>query len=368
MKIAYDYQIFSGQGYGGISRYFHQLSEGILKTENELRIFSPIHRNNYIKNLEKGVVKGIWLNKFHLGRGGDRVVSGLNRLISKPMIKNYKPDIVHETFYSKHSVSPTNTPIIITVYDMIHELFDFYQPPYHRGWDEKNVSINRADHIICISHNTRKDLIRLFGVDERKISVVHLGFERSNSLESVNKNINGGRPYLLYVGWREWYKNFPRFLKAVAQSERLIKDFNIVAFGGGPFTDKEIKLMSDLGFNENQIEHVSGSDEMLASYYTQAAALVNPSLYEGFGYTPLEAMSYNCPVISSNTSSMPEVIGSAAEYFDPESVDGMTFSIEKVVYSKSLSNELTDKGKERCKLFPVQKCVDDTLEIYRKLA
>jgi len=367
MRIAYDHQIFTGQKYGGISRYYYQLSKNISLTDNDVAIFSPMYRNCYLENLPKGIVRGKKINNYPFGSKGDRLATEVNRVLLGPMLRKYKPDIIHETFYSKYRSGLAKVPTILTVYDMIHELFDYYQPPYHRGWAEKNISINRADHIICISENTKKDLIELLGVDEKKISVTHLGFEKSKPLESVNQSYNSHRPYLLYVGWREWYKNFAGFLESIASSNKLIGDFDIVAFGGGAFTVEQLTHISKLGFDTNQVKQIEGNDDLLAQYYSNATAFINPSLYEGFGLAPLEAMSYNCPVVSSNTSSMPEVIGDAAEYFNPESVESMRLSIERVVYSESRSDELIQAGKERCTLFSWQKCANETLDVYQKM-
>ena len=367
MRIAYDHQIFTGQKYGGISKYFYQLVNNISKTENKVRIFSPIHRNFYIQSLPKGVVKGIKVNGYPFGPMGDRLVREVNRVLLKPFLRSYKPDIIHETFFSKYRSGSFKIPTILTVYDMIHELFDYYQPPYHRGWAEKKISTNRADHIICISENTKKDLMNLLNIEESKISVTHLAFERLQVLNKVDQVKLNDRPYLLYVGWREWYKNFKTFLATVASSDKLMNDFDVILFGGGNLSTEHKKLIKKLGFSDGQVRQLEGDDELLAQYYSSAQAFVHPSLYEGFGLTPLEAMSYSCPVVSSNTSSMPEVIGNAAEYFDPESIDDMRQAIENVVYSSSRSCELIKAGQERCKIFSWKRCAGETINIYKKL-
>jgi glycosyltransferase involved in cell wall biosynthesis len=367
MKIAYDHQIFSGQKYGGISKYYYQLAKNISKTQNMVRIFSPIHRNAYITDLSPELIKGVKLNSYPFGRYGDRLVTEVNRVLLKPILNQYKPDIIHETFYSKRKSGGKKVTTVITVYDMIHELYDFYLPPYQRGWAEKKISVDRADHIICISENTKKDLINLFNIEESKISITHLAFERSQLMRADKKESINKRPFLLYVGWREWYKNFNNFLISISSSSILKSDFDIVAFGGGKFTEEQERLIKNLGFNEGQVKQLEGNDNLLAEFYSSAHLFVNPSLYEGFGLTPLEAMSYNCPVVSSNTSSMPEVIGSAAEFFDPTSVDDMRLAIENVAYSSSRANELIKMGKERCKIFSWQRCADETVKIYNKL-
>ena len=181
MKIAYDHQTFTVQRYGGISRYFYQLTKHISNMGHNAEIFSPLYINNYIKNLPKELVNGRFVESKYIERmpKKSRIIGGMNRSLSKRQLDLFNPDIVHETFYSKHKTYKKSKCTVITVYDMIHELFNYYQPPYHRGWAEKNISINRADHIICISEHTRKDLIELFGIEKEKTSVVHLAYDNS---------------------------------------------------------------------------------------------------------------------------------------------------------------------------------------------
>ena len=181
MNIAYDYQTFTVQKYGGISRYFYQLTKHISKTENAAEIFSPLHINNYINNLPKELVNGRFVDANYIDRipKKSRIIGSINRSLSKRKIDLFNPDIVHETFYSKHKTYKKSKCTVITVYDMIHELFDYYLPPHRKGWDEKKDAINRADHIICISEHTRKDLIELFDIEKEKTSVVHLAYDNS---------------------------------------------------------------------------------------------------------------------------------------------------------------------------------------------
>ena len=112
---------------------------------------------------------------------------------------------------------------------------------------------------------------------------------------------------------------------------------------------------------------ISGNDTLLANLYTNAHAFVYPSLYEGFGIPLLEAMSLRCPVVCSNTSSLPEVAGEAAEFFDPYDVAHIIYSLEKVVYSNSISTDLLRLGLERVKKFSWDRCASQTYEIYSTL-
>jgi glycosyltransferase involved in cell wall biosynthesis len=366
MRIAFDYQTFVLQSYGGISRYFTQLAQGLLDMEQEVEIFAPMHRNSYLSTLPQGIVNGRHINRYPPKT--TRLFSAYNQLGSRFQIARWKPDLVHETYYARAGSAPRICPTVITVYDMIHELFANEFPKRDNTAAIKRIAVERADHVICISENTKLDLMRLLGTPANKISVVLLGFDQFAPREEAPQVVTPtGNPFLLYVGQRGGYKNFSGFLKAVASSKRLLSDFDIIAFGGPRFSSAEFGLISSLGFAENQVQHRSGSDNLLGSFYSSAKAFVYPSLYEGFGIPPLEAMAHNCPVISSNTSSMPEVIGVAGEYFDPNDTDDMRRAIETVVCSDNYAESLQKAGADRLTAFSWGKCTQETFDIYRSL-
>ena len=366
MRISYDYQSFVLQSYGGISRYFTRIAQGMLQLNQQVGVFAPLHRNNYLLSLPREVVFGRYISGYP--KKTARFFLAYNQFLSHSKIAKWKPDLVHETYYSRVGTAPVGCPTVITVYDMIHELFPNDFLVRDNTAIIKRIAIDRADHVICISENTKMDLMRLYGTPASKLSVVHLGFDQfAPRAVKQQPTTLVDRPFLLYVGARGGYKNFIGFLRAVAASKRLLSDFDIVAFGGAKFSAKELNEMSSLGFRENQIRHQSGSDDVLGRFYSSAKAFVYPSLYEGFGIPPLEAMAHQCPVISSNTSSMPEVIGKAGEYFDPTDTDDMRRVIEDVVYSASRVNQLRRFGEERLTTFSWDKCARETFDIYRSL-
>jgi glycosyltransferase involved in cell wall biosynthesis len=374
VRIALDYQTFCQQPYGGVSRYFVRLAEHLLASEQQVRVFAPLHRNHYVKSLPFGVVQGSALKRYPPKSG--RVMLPLNHFFSRRAIAKWQPQVVHETYYSRWRSAPPSCPTVVTVHDMIHELFRTHFPARDNTTRLMRLAVERADHVICVSESTRRDLMRIFGTDEKKVSVVHLAGDHLGSHETKaglgSHETKAGKawktPYLLFVGSREGYKNFPRFLRAVASSPRLKRDFVILAFGGGQFSKMEIQLLSTLGFQPDQVRQRDGDDRALGQIYEGAAALVYPSLYEGFGLPPLEAMAHHCAVVSSNSSSMPEVIGEAGEFFDPRSIDGMAAAIERVVYSSARTRELIELGQKRLDCFSWQRCADRTLDIYRSLA
>lgn len=367
MRIAFDSQIFVNQSYGGISRYIVRIAQGLLGLGQQAKIFAPLHRNSYISSLASGAVDGKRLEAFPPKT--TRLIIWYNHWLARRKIADFKPNVIHETYYSKFDCAPKKCPTVVTVHDMIHELFPDQFPIRDVTSAMKQKSVERADHVICVSENTKQDLIRLFGTSHKKITVVHHGFDQLESGRShlLDLRLNG-KPFLLYVGNRAGYKNFSGMLKAVALSKRLISDFDIVAFGGGKFTDSELSLIRSLGYAPNQVSHIRGHDDLLGLYYQNAAALIYPSLYEGFGMPPLEAMANGCPVISSSTSSMPEIIGAAGNFFMPLELEDMRHSIEAVVYSDARISELRTLGKDRLKYFSWERCIHSTLNVYQALS
>jgi glycosyltransferase involved in cell wall biosynthesis len=360
MKISFDSQIFAMQKYGGISRYICSLASHLADIEGvEANIVAPFYINAYLDKLPKQLVFGIKIPK--IPKTG-MIVHFCSLFLARFIIAKQVPQILHETYFSSKPVAPKGMSIVVTVHDMIHELFPFNMANKDSEW--KRIATQRADHIICVSESTRKDLIKLFGLPEDKVSVVYHGFE---ALIPSTLKIEKIKPYLLYVGHRGDYKNFEGFLRAYAKSTWLSKQFNVVCFGGGVFSNVEKKLFKELNLFDQQLHQMTGNDEQLASYYCDAALFIYPSLYEGFGIPPLEAMSLGCPVTCSNTSSIPEVVGEAAEYFDPNDTESIRAAMELVLTSTERQIDLINKGYERCTQFTWERCAQETLAIYNKL-
>jgi glycosyltransferase involved in cell wall biosynthesis len=364
MRIAYDYQIFHSQRYGGISRYFSRLAEQLHGLGKEVRVVAPVHRNHHLSSLPQSLVAGWRLDRYP--RGAARVFGFVNRSASKVMLRRWSPSLVHETYYSDVDLGPKRAARVVTVYDMIYELFPGDFPARDVTSRMKRAAVDRADHVICISENTRADLIELFGVPAEKTTVVHLGYERLPTHRGQEAPQVERRPFLLYVGGRRGYKNFVRFLEAVSGSQTLKSGFDIVAFGGGPFSAAEQELVEHLGLGSGAVRQVSGDDRALGTLYEGATALVYPSRYEGFGMPLLEAMAHGCPVVASRASSVPEVAGDAAEFFAPDCVEDMRGAIERVALSHERRQALVQRGNLRLSGFSWASCAAQTLAVYRR--
>jgi glycosyltransferase involved in cell wall biosynthesis len=364
LRIIYDYQIFSMEEYGGISRYFNEVASRIVKTgENKVRILAPIYINRYLKHNKSNIVIGKYIPDIPKTK---RIRKCLNTLISESCMHILTADIVHETYYADSKLSSKNIKTVVTVLDMIHEKYRNYFRDGDKTSFIKNKAVNRADHVICISENTKKDLMEIFHVESSKISVVYLGHSLTITAPRIEGRIIAD-PYILYVGTRQGYKNFAGLLQAFVASHRLKNDFRLVCFGGRGLSSAELNEIHSLGLAPNRVVQVSGDDRILANLYQYASIFVYPSLYEGFGIPPLEAMSCKCPVACSHTSSLPEVAGDAAEYFDPYDTESIRSAIETVVYSIDKSETLIARGLARLNLFSWEACAQQTSAVYASL-
>ena len=365
MRILFDEQIFSSQRFGGISRYYSELVKALgTKDDVSAKLVSPLCTNHYAKNISRSTRFGI---PVPVMPGTETLLWHFNRQFSKRYIRHYNPDILHQTYYLNNNRRPcSGSRVVTTVHDMIHELFPAEFPDPERMVALKLQAVKNADLVICVSENTRKDLLRITGIEQAKTVVIHHGINHIESLPLPAPRPKG-KPYLLYVGLRHIYKNFHRVLKAYARNPGLMSHYDLVCFGGGNLTEKEKNMISQLNIPLSNVILARGNDMVLGSFYQHAEAFLYPSLYEGFGLPPLEAMMQGCPVISSNVSCLPEVLGTAAEYFDPNDTDDLVKSIARVVNNQPRSDELKMSGLAHAQKFTWNECAEKTLKSYREI-
>ena len=358
LNILFDYQIFSLQQYGGISRYFSEMFGRMNQFEGcQAAVFCPLSVNHYLAELPHG---GITIPK--IPRTGN-LVRLANKYASRCYAAAQKFDIVHKTYFFDQSKMGART--VVTVYDMINELYPQYFPDDDHLAKHKAAAVKRADAIICISESTRADLLNFIDIDPEKVFVTHLGFSSLPETDSEGRSGPMPKPYLLYVGKRGGHKNFETMAAGFAASRTLRRDFHLLCFGDVPFSQEEKNMMASLGLPPTRVHHFTGGDALLAKAYRHAAAFVYPSRYEGFGIPVLEAMSCRCPVVCSHAGSLGEVAGDAAEIFDPLDVDAVRAALENVLYDSSRASELVQRGAERCRRFTWEKCARETLDVYR---
>lgn len=363
MKVLYDSQIFNAQQYGGISRYYTNLAKELHLIEGiTSSILAPTYINNYLPQvLEYDRIYGI-KSKFKW-QSLSRVFSHMACHVAIPLIK---PDIIHKTYYYPERYPLSSGRSILTVYDMIHELYPENFSTSDNTSKYKYEAVMKADHVICISENTRSDLLRIWDCDPAKVSVVHLGFDSFQDIsygKHENHHVNQFGDYILFVGSRAGHKNFLRLLKAFANTYEIKRNFHLVCLGGGTFNETEIELIKKLGLDQ-RVCQLEGDDNTLGVFYRGASLFVYPSTYEGFGIPPLEAMSAGCPVAAARISSIPEVCGSAVDYFDPHSIDDIKLSLERVLGDSEYKKNLSSMGLKQSGNFSWKKCAVETLEKY----
>ena len=302
---------------------------------------------------------------FLLDRGGAPEIEGVTKVAfpsykaadvaaDSVLIQKICDHLQADAFTSTYYTTPLSTPMVLMVYDMIPELFDFDMS--HRGWMEKETAIAYAQRYLCISHSTKKDLLKFYPeIPGNFARVTHCGidseaFTKRSAEEVAAFRAKHGltRPYFLFVGSRvqhKSYKNSDLFFTALKDMKQT--DFDIFCVGG----EKEIepKVLDSLPSGV-RVQRVSLTDYELSLAYGGATALVYPSLYEGFGMPVIEAMASGCPVITTHRGSLVEAAGDAALLVEGTSVPEMTEALTRI-QDPALQADLRARGFAHVKQF-----------------
>ncbi len=260
---------------------------------------------------------------------------------------------------------------IITIHDIIPAKYPQLHPKmkYHFHYDLP-ILLRNAQAVICVSENTKKDVIDFYGIKDKPIGVIYEGYNRQRFYPRVKGVVHkryGWGKYLLYIGDMRPYKNLERNLEAFARLNRA--DLKLVIGGGKDprFYPGLKKKVVELSLKDRVVFLGYVSDKDLPQLYSEAEAFVFPSLYEGFGLPPLEAMACGCPVVASNAASLPEVCGEAAHYVDPYSIESMAEGIFRVLTDENLRDTMIRRGLERVKLFSWQKTAQEVLNVFEEV-
>lgn len=366
LKILYDHQCYTYQDYGGVSRYYTELIRH-LKQNNlaQPKVAIKYSNNQYLNSL-KEVASKPFLSNYQF-KGKKLLLDVLNRRISTKVISMGNFDIFHPTYFNPYFLNYLkNKTFVITVHDMTHELFPDKMNKWDKSSEYKKLLVNKAKKIICVSNNTKNDLIKLFKVEEENIKVIYhgnsLNYKRDLQFES---SLKLPEKYILYVGSRKYYKNFVFMIKALADLIKEGNDLKLICAGGGRFSKDEIKLLTELKI-WNKIIQLNVNDKILGALYSNASCFVFPSLYEGFGIPILEAFSCGCPVVCSNSSSLPEIAGDAAEFFDSKDLQSIRNSVEIVLTDKDKREKMISLGFQRLKNFNWENSTKQTFELYKE--
>jgi len=368
MRIGIDARLY-GPRNGGLGRYIQKLIENLEKidTKNEYIIF--LYYDNFALYQPDNP-------RFKKVLAGCRWYTLKEQFLMPYLIKKEKIDLMHFPHF--------NVPIfyngnfIVTIHDLIITHFPssrattlnplIYQI---KLWGYKLVisqAIKKAKRIIAVSQTTKRDIVKSFRANPEKIAVIYQGVSLTKLFDKKEKPLTIKKPYLLYVGNAYPHKNLDKLLMAFKIFlDRFEPDMRLVLVGKEDYFYYRLKKYArDLKLTNKVIFTGYVTDRELAWLYKNALLYVFPSLMEGFGLPPLEAMNFDLPVVSSNASCLPEILGDSVVYFNPNNENEIAEVIFKVVSDKKLQERLKYRGKKNVRKFDWKKCAAETLRIYKK--
>lgn len=275
-----------------------------------------------------------------------------------------------DVFFSPTHYTPLYCPcpIVVTIHDLSYFYFpnDFLKKDLYKLTTWTKSSIHKSSSIIAVSNSTKQDIIKHYNLNQNKISVIHNGF-RDFSKTKLSSSKLTNAIYFLYVGTLQPRKNIETLIRAFSLFYVKHKIGYLYIVGKKGWLYKDIfNLVTKLNLT-NQVKFKGYvSKKLLISYYKNAKAFILPSLYEGFGFPILEAMSLSCPVITTNISSLPEIGGNAPLYFSPNDTISLFKHMEKLFFDTKIRNACIQKGLEQIKHFSWNHCAELTLDLLIK--
>jgi glycosyltransferase involved in cell wall biosynthesis len=357
MKILIDARVISDKMHG-IARYAYNLIKNLaeIDTENEYILLSGYEELRDFCSRYKN---------FRFVRCNTPLYSIQEQFIIPLILKREKVDIYHSPTFSAPIYQPCR--VIITLYDMMHFVFGkFIHKLYYKYLLKR--AIVKALCIVTISEYSKMDIVKWLGIPQDKIYVRYCGIEErfkpsdNTTVPDEIKNKYGiSGQYILFVGNPKPHKNLNGTVKA----------FKIAAENGGlkhslVVVGIEGRAADDL--NDKVIFIKSCNDDDLIKLYQSADLFLAPSLYEGFGLPILEAMACGVPVITSDRTSIPEVVGDAAIMVNPEDIDEIANAVCRVLKDENLKGDLIRKGLERAKMFSWRKMAEETIKLYMRVS
>jgi len=383
MRIGIDCRMYSTR-FTGIGRYVYELTKNLFEIdrENEYFLFfnNPEHSKFSPPKSAANRVHKILVNAPHYS------IQEQTKFLS--LLNKHKLDLMHFTHFNAPILY--KKPSIVTIHDLTLSFFPGKKMTsfLHRAGYHITIksAVNNAKRVIAVSNNTKKDLQDILKIPDEKIDVIYEGVDQSFSqlsesqLTSVDNaesdrskpdNMQITKPFLLYTGvWRS-HKNLQNLIKAfhILKTEYNFQGSLVITGRPDPVYSKEVmgetlslKLENDVVFTGMV------SEDKLIQLYNQAEVYVFPSLYEGFGLSPLEAMQCGTPVAASNASCIPEVCGEEnALFFDPRNPRDMAEKVFRILSEKSLKEELVKNGLEHVKKFSWEKMAKDTFKVYNSV-
>lgn len=377
VRVLYDYQAFTMQTHGGVSRCFAELYKH-LPNHIHAKIGVRESNNTYIQTFEgirpagykykNFICKKDFIGKGHLHLWYDKLTGGgyypsYNQTYSIELLKQGNFDVFHPTFFNDYFLPYLNgKPFVLTIHDMIPELY-----PQYYAEDDVQIQMKKklaplAHAIIAVSETTKRDIIRILNVPEQKIHVIY--HAASFSCTSKMKSLFDC-PYILYVGERNRYKRFDLFLKYITPFLKTYSKVFVVCTGL-PFNQDELSSLSALGVLNRFLHYWVANDQEFYSLYHHALCFIYTSEYEGFGLPILEAYQADCPVLLNNASCFPEIAGDAAVYFNMTSKESDLVNKMELLYNMTQDERqlLLIKQKQRLGLYSWEKSAKLLANLY----
>ncbi len=388
MKIGVDIRVLMDKYYSGVSQYTANLLSAIFELDktSDYKLFYNSWNNLDLKlsawNHDNSKVIGLHIP--------NKIFNYLfQKILMRPKIDLALGGV--DVFWSPHfnftSLSE-KTKKVITVHDLSFlrypEFFSVRKNFWHKALNIKKT-LENSDVIIAVSENTKNDIVELLNIESAKIKVIYSGnnipveadlnitktdLKIKAQADFINKNNLKGR-LILYLGTIEPRKNIAALIEAYNElriKNESFSDLKLVLAGACGWKNKKIyKKWNESPYKQDIIflGYISQFERDIL--YRQSLVFVYPSFYEGFGFPPLEAMSQGLPVICSNVSSLPEVVGSAALMINPFKSTEITEALETIINDETFREMLIKKGYERSKLFTWEKTAKEYLEVFKSL-
>jgi len=374
MNILIDIRLLASGKFSGIEEYTRHLVNNIIKIDQDNSY--TLFYNSFKK---RSVGFGIDMTKAQLKRYyfPNKILDASIRFLNVPKIDSLiNTDLIFSPHFNIVARSK-KTPRVLTVHDLSFvrhpEFFSFRKRFWH--WLQAyRKQIQASDHIIAVSESTKHDLVELLNIPEERIARIYSGIDPSlhkleeETLASFRTEKDLQRPFFLYLAALEPRKNVVAIIQAFTKLKETpaFKEYELVLAGSTGWLHKEIfdHVKQSQAYKAiRMLGQVSGKERLFL--YNCADVFIYPSFFEGFGFPPLEAQACGTPVIASNRSSLPEILGNSALLVDPWRIDDIVVAMKALIEEPSLRENMIKKGFENSAKFNWEKSAKLTIDIFR---
>lgn len=377
MRIGLDARFYGPHAGTGIGRYTNRLIEQLerLDETNEYVVFLRDDNFDFYHpaNPRFAKVRAPW-----------RWYSFGEQLGFPRLLRQHRLDVTHFLNFNVPLLAPT--PFVVTIHDLILSKFpteraSTLEPAFywfkHAAYNLViKTAVRRARRLIAVTEHTKHDITTSFGRPAGHVTVINEACDAAQplplvSIDQLTRRLNLTKPFILYVGTAYPHKNLEQLVEAIVRLRVEDSRLTLVLVGREDYFYRRLKaLVAERGYNQSdRVVVFTGyvNDDVLDALYRAAELYVCPSLYEGFGLPGLEAMARGTPVLSSQTSSLPEVYGDAAAYVNPASVNDLAAAIRQLLHDPARRDQLRQRGFARVQQFNWARMAEETLAVYNDL-